>query len=932
MQWKDFRPAVRHLAPRELSRVRQAFDLGAKMHGDQKRKSGELYFTHPITVAERLAAMGADPDTIIAALLHDTVEDTPLTLPEIKEQFGETVHTLIEGVTKLTRADMEGPNVDEQIETLRKIFTLMQKDVRIMVIKLVDRQHNMETAQFLSPQRQSELATETLEAYVKIADRLCMQDLRDDLEAECLKILEPDMYERLDELRRGNREMADRVILEIDRRLQAYFSRSSLSAEAIPERKSWQNLREQLQTEGAVVTGVSALTAVFLCDTVDSCYRTLGALHQMWKRETMSFQDFINTPAINGYRGLHTTVILEDGTRVRCKIRTRKMHDYARKGVTTLCFRADASELHAWLPWTEKISSLTEDTQGRSKEFFDSLQSDILGQSIMIYGPADQAMLVPVGSTALDGVFHLYGSDSLRLTSIRIAGKEVALDAPLQHGTSLNVSIGEKQTVKREWLHKTRSGYATALIRAALVEGKTAEEKIPLGKELLQRMLIARKRGFLEEFNESELQNAIGELGYASLEQAYIALADGRLETEQLYEVFFHRKAGKPTAGRRHRTVIRCRINMNDPTMMERLAAAQQEAGDVSAWKQIRRKRPALDQAVIRGDFTSAKLQVLLNHLKQAGATKIKAHVRKKREIILLTTVILLWSLNPVAATWFLRGGMTPLGMMTIRFLTFFVYTVIFFSVWRVWTWKRYSPVRNLFSLAFLPTLGNAGMSLYYFALAIVPPSVHLTLLRFNSLLLYILHTADKRRLRLYILLFILLFSVTCVLFLLTLGVVYAAGLAISACTMMFYTLYSLSTERTLQHHKIDVRYPYVLLHIGLLSGVAGVLLIPWQHSSALWNASTLPVVGYLLLCVCLTHTCYSALLNTTRFKQFTDLLLLEVPLAAILESLLLGIILPWPAYATIVIVLGLLLALKYASGRIKPTDVQKRGSLLEIA
>ena len=339
MQWNEFRSHLRHMSEKDLAGVHEAYELGAKMHKDQKRRSGEPYFHHPVAVAIMLAGLGADADTIAAALLHDTLEDTPLTLAQIEQKFGKTVSELVDGVTKLTRVDIgEKPTLNEQIETLRKMFQVMQKDVRIIVIKLMDRLHNMQTAEFLPEEKRRALIKETMEVYVKIADRLSMQDVRDELESLCLALLEPDKYVLLNDLRQHNEERGGKVMQTMMQTLGKKRPDTLHHVALNYEHKKWSKLQIQLDMEGAAATGVSSLIIVFICKNTDDCYQMMGVLHQLWQRETLSFQDFINSPMINGYKGLHTTIILENGVRVRCKIRTKEMHEYAHKGISSLCF------------------------------------------------------------------------------------------------------------------------------------------------------------------------------------------------------------------------------------------------------------------------------------------------------------------------------------------------------------------------------------------------------------------------------------------------------------------------------------------------------------------------------------------------------------------------------------------------------------------
>jgi GTP pyrophosphokinase len=672
MQWKEFRAHVRHLSVSDQDRIHDAFELGKKMHEGQLRKSGEPYFNHPIAVADMLADMGADAETIIAALLHDTVEDTSLTLDEIKAQFGETVYILIDGVTKLSKADMgESPTLNEQIETIRKMFTLMQKDISIMVIKLVDRLHNMETVEFLPPSKQIALARETKEVYVKIADRLCMQDLRDELEALCLSVLEPEAYAKLMTLRKENEQKSTKILQGMESRLRSYFPKFNGDVQQKFEPKSWDNLKEQLKTEGSVVSGISAFTTVFICNEVETCYLVLGALHQIWKREVLSFQDFINAPAINGYRGLHTTIILEDGTRVRCKIRTQDMHEYARMGIATLCFKKGTYTLDELLPWTERINSVTQDTEGRSKEFFDSLQSDILGESITIHGAGDQATQVPKGSTALDGAFYLLGKIALKLKSISINGKQVELQSPLPHASTLDLSLSDSFTVNLQWINWTRTGLASALIRDALSETQSETEKLAIGKGLLQQLMNIRGKGFIEEFQEKSFAPAVKKLGYTTMDAIYKDIASGRLQAADIYTLLFESKSNN--SKQKYLFTIHYSSKKDLEDSLNQLSQLKNNYGDSIHFIQYKKNEGTGVFITIKALLSIEDQRNLVRSLERNG--KVIINVYKKfssfNSLLVLGSLILLWGLDPVFAHALLvRLYVSPIDLTIVRFLS----------------------------------------------------------------------------------------------------------------------------------------------------------------------------------------------------------------------------------------------------------------------
>lgn len=329
--WRDFRAQIGYLSPQDKELVKKAFEMGDKAHGNQKRISGDPYFTHCIAVALLLTRVQADAETLVLALLHDAVEDTHLQLADIVEAFGPAVAHLVDGVTKLDRDELShSPAHKQHIETIRKIFTYMQEDIRIIVVKLYDRLHNMQTIGVLRPDKQRRVALETLQVYAKVAAQLCMKQVRDDLEYLSLRVLEPQKMLQGQLLHEQRLEETRRVIEHL-RGLMQPESALHISLEYYPVSLRWVRLMKHLE-DGKELSPVP-LSIVIVVPSIEDCYRTLYLLHRLWQRESLSFDDFINSPRGNGYQGLHTTVILQDGRRVRCMIRTKKMDTYAGKGI-----------------------------------------------------------------------------------------------------------------------------------------------------------------------------------------------------------------------------------------------------------------------------------------------------------------------------------------------------------------------------------------------------------------------------------------------------------------------------------------------------------------------------------------------------------------------------------------------------------------------
>lgn len=657
-----------------MHRIQQAFQLGKKMHGEQKRKSGEPYFNHPIAVAHMLSDLGADADTLIAALLHDSVEDTPLTLEEIDRQFGGKVSVIVDGVSKLCSDDVSmSPKLDQQTETLRKIFTLMQEDVRIMVVKLIDRLHNMQTIEFLSPERQMALAQETLEFYVKIADKLCMRDIRNELESLCLSVLEPKLFQHLMELKASNEQRSIGIIEHLKEGLMHIDRSLAIRTEIAFGNKTWSQLKAQAAAGDSVVTGITFIAAVLICPDVDSCYRVLGALHQQWKREILSFRDFINSPQLNGYEAIHTTIIAHDGTRVRCKIRTKEMNTYAHHGVTTVCFKGQ-SNIHEILPWTKHISSLSTDTKGSSDDFWQNLQSDILGDSIAIQGPDDTTMQLPKGSTALDGAFYLLQEEALCISAIKVDGIDVPFLSPLQNGVSLDFTTVKHTTCTLDWLRNVQTGFAAAKIRVALAK-QSELQKEKIGRDVLKEILHHRKHQHLEEFDEGTLERQLAEHGYPSLRKTYQSIGDGRLEPIEIYEVLFG-KPGSDTRRERRNYVLTFEAPMNQRNELYQLLG-RSIFSSIMIREHVERNAVSFTIALPLTDeeLLGLKDQLLAKGIRQAKFSE-KLSIFLSR--IAVPVLSLLWGLDCLLGKLLIIRGVSPYDLTALRFATLFLMSLAY--------------------------------------------------------------------------------------------------------------------------------------------------------------------------------------------------------------------------------------------------------------
>lgn len=836
MLWTALRSQIRHLSTEDIERVRHAFEMGEKAHKDQKRRSGEPFFTHPVTVALSLIRLGADAETIIAALLHDAVEDTPITLEDIRAEFGPTVAHLIDGVTKL---DAEMPDKDlsmnDQIENIRKIFTLMQDDVRIIVIKLMDRLHNMNTTEPLPLEKKISLARETSDLYVKIADRLSMQDVRDELEGLCVSILEPALFQALSQLRSGTEENAANIIREMESQMQLPKKKIGTHLTMEYEHKTWQKLHNQLESGNKSVTGLSSYTVVFICPSIDDCYRTMGLLHQVWQREILSFQDFINSPMINGYQGLHTTIILSDGTRIRCKIRTTQMHEYAHRGITLHCFGgASHRGVFSFLPWTERISSLTTDTKNRSQEFWDSLQSDILGDSIVLHGPGDQTVLVPVGTTALDGAFYLFQNEALWTTSIFVDGIAVPFHTKLHHAASLTIELAKRPTFQREWLNWVRTGLATAQIRTALAS-LSEKKKIMIGKQLLQDIMREQRKGFIEEFKEESLTVPIAKLGYTSLQDVYIAIANGHLDPAEAIAALFRMDA--PV---RQAYIFHFSLHPENVERTTQLTLVQETYQGRIEQTRYHYKRSRNGGAVrIKASLTPQEQRSFLSELKAAGAgdASVEPIQSAMLRIFGLAALIILWGLDPVFARAILRGTVDAFDLTLIRFSTLFIAASIGIVI------QRYKYQKSLKWLSPLkPSLLLSGIAIYftalfsYITLTYISATQYILFIVAGLILVKLWHALRKRNtlgvLQLIIGMVMLVFSIVML--------ARSEGSPLIAIMMAIgssigFVIYSKISKRYLEETEvISIRYPTFLFWVSFLGCILSVLLLPFGTTQSI--------------------------------------------------------------------------------------------------
>ncbi len=467
-------------------RIAEAFVFGERMHEGQKRQSGEPYFTHPVAVAELLARQKLDDDTVITALLHDTIEDTMASYSDVSSRFGPEVAELVDGVTKLTNLQLSSTET-KQAENFRKLIMAVSRDPRVLLVKLADRLHNMRTIKFQRPEKQAQKARETMDIFAPLAGRMGMQWMREELEDLAFKVLNPEARNSI--IRRFimlQRESGD-VIDSITRDIQKVLKKSGIKGEVLGRAKKpfsvWRKMQEKQKS-------FSRLADIYgfrvIVGSEDDCYRVLGAIHARWTAVPGRFKDYISAPKNNGYRSIHTTVAGRDGKQVEVQIRTREMHDVAEAGVAAHWSYRDGvrAENRFAVDPAQWIRSLTDrlDVEDHD-EFLEHVKLEMYQDQVFCFTPKGDVIKLPRGATPIDYAYGIHTRIGDSCVGAKIDGLRVPLWTRLKNGQQVEIITAEGQRPQPTWLDIVVTGRAKSAIRRSLRE-EDRERFIKLGREL----------------------------------------------------------------------------------------------------------------------------------------------------------------------------------------------------------------------------------------------------------------------------------------------------------------------------------------------------------------------------------------------------------------------------------------------------------------
>ncbi len=530
----------------------RAYDFAKEAHANQKRASGEPYFIHPCAVAEILVDLGLDTATVAGALLHDVIEDTPHTEEEIRREFGDEVLSLVSGVTKLDRIVFKSQE-EEEAENFRKIFVAMAKDIRVIIIKLADRLHNMRSLNYLSEERQKKMAQETLDIYAPIAGRLGISQIKCELEDLCLKYLDPEAFEFLVANIHQKLEERNRFVDFVVEEINGILTESGIRGEVFGRPKHFYSIYKKMTTKGKTLDQIYDLTAVrVIVATVDECYEVLGKIHKKWKPIPGRIKDYIATPKPNLYQSLHTTVVTNFGQPFEIQIRTEEMHRTAEYGIAAHWKykeqRSEETSLDARIAWIREAM----EWQGAlkdSKEFMDTVKGDLYSEELLVFTPQGKVISLPTDATPIDFAYAIHSEVGNKCTGAKVNGKIVPLGSTLSIGDVVEIitSPGSKGP-SRDWLKIVKSSSAKAKIKAFFKKAMK-EDNIKLGRSMLEE--AAKKRGYAlaDILTDESFRKVSEKLAFANMDEMFASIGYGAVSTNQvIFKLidYFRREVPQP--------------------------------------------------------------------------------------------------------------------------------------------------------------------------------------------------------------------------------------------------------------------------------------------------------------------------------------------------------------------------------------------------
>ncbi len=527
--------------------LNRAYVYAMKAHGNQKRASGEAYFNHPLEVAAILTEMKLDSATIAAALLHDTVEDTEATEQEIEEKFGPEIASLVDGLTKIAKLDLVTKEA-AQAENLRKLLLAMSRDVRVLLVKLADRLHNMRTLEHVKPEKRVRIAQETMDIYAPLAGRMGMQAVRDELEDIAFKVLNPDAYTIIIARLAKLHAESGGILKSIEQELTQKLVENGIKAEVYGREKRPFSIFRKMERK---LLSLGQLSDIFgfrvIVGTVDQCYRALGIIHRTYRAVPGRFKDYISTPKQNDYRSIHTTVIGPHHMRVEMQIRTRLMHEIAERGVAAHNiykdapdakealdgFRAPAAESNAYR-WLRHLVEMLQEGES-PREFLEHTKLELFHDQVFCFTPKGKLIALPKGATPIDFAYAVHTSVGDSCVGAKVNGSHAPLVTELQNGDEVEIIRSDAQTPPAAWEGLAVTGKARAAIRRA-TRAAARKQFAGLGREIVQKMLAKIGKDYVDK----QVSAAIARVGHKNVDDALAAIGRGELSAVDMLKAMGH--------------------------------------------------------------------------------------------------------------------------------------------------------------------------------------------------------------------------------------------------------------------------------------------------------------------------------------------------------------------------------------------------------
>lgn len=538
---EDVNAAIKTYYPdADFGLVERAYRFSESRHKGQKRKSGEDYIVHPLSVAKILATMKMDIPSIVTGILHDTVEDTPATLDELRKEFGQEIAFLVDGVTKISQISFSTSH-EKQAENFRKMVFAMARDIRVIFVKLADRTHNMRTLGHMKPEKQQKIAQETIEIYAPLANRLGISWMKIELEDLSFKYLKPDVYKKISQLvnkKKGERDEYIKNLIDI---FTEKVSQYGLNVEVSGRAKHFYSIFKKMDTQQINFEDIHDIVAFrVLTKKMSECYEVLGIVHSFFKPVPGRFKDYIAMPKNNMYQSLHTTVIGPYGERLEIHIRTSEMHQVAELGIAAhweyksgKLSEKDSAKFH----WLRKLAENQEAAESPS-EYLESLKLDLFMSDIYVFSPKGQIYELPSGSTPLDFAYTVHTEVGNKCVGSKVNGRIVPLKHKLRSGDTVEIMTSPTARPNKDWLKFVKTSRAKSKIRT-LIRSEERERARSMGQEILEKECRRISESIKDIEKRKDLSDVVSKLSFASYEEMLIAIGYGKASVDKILSALY---------------------------------------------------------------------------------------------------------------------------------------------------------------------------------------------------------------------------------------------------------------------------------------------------------------------------------------------------------------------------------------------------------